>query len=252
MIPLPPSQVHLWCCRTDLGEMEAAERRLVLSGQECARADRFRVADAGIAFVAARSWLRRVLAAYTLVPASCLRFEVTSFGKPFLADAGNRAPIAFNLSHSGELAIVAVTAGPAVGVDIERIRPVPPDVAAGCLTPGEAAALAALAPELREEAFIRCWTRKEAYLKAIGAGLNTPPSSFAVSLDLSEARLLHVETDLGEAMHWQLADLRPAPGYCGALAARWHGWSAIWMARPEPAPADGRAHAMMGLAALHP
>ncbi|MCO5090980.1 4'-phosphopantetheinyl transferase superfamily protein [Bosea sp. (in: a-proteobacteria)] len=244
MMSPPPSQVHLWCCRTDLGETEAAERRAILSGPERARADRFRVAQAGIAFVAARSWLRQVLAAYTQVPAARLRFGETASGKPFLADGDADRPVAFNLSHSGDLAIVAVTAGLAVGVDIERVRPVPPDVAAACMTPAEAAALAALKPESRDEAFIRCWTRKEACLKATGAGLNTPPSSVAVSLDPLSAQVLAVGSDAGEAARWQLADLRPAPGYCGALAARRHGWSAVWMARPEPAPAGALMNAM--------
>lgn len=249
MMPLPRSEVHLWCCRTDLGDIDAAERRSVLSAPERVRADRYRVAEAGIAFVAARSWLRRVLAAYTLIPPTRLRFGETPSGKPFLADQNTDRPVAFNLSHSGDLAIVAVTAGMTVGIDIERIRPVPPDAAAGCLTTGEATALAALAPALREEAFIRCWTRKEAYLKATGAGLNTSPSSFAVSLDPLAARILAVGSDAEEAAHWQLADLRPAPGYCGALAARQHGWSAVWMARPISAPAAEPAIAIAALSA---
>ncbi len=238
MISLPPSQVHLWCCRTDLSIAEAAERSRLLSGAERERANRFRDAVVRIAFVAARSWLRRVLAAYTLIPASRLRFEEGPFGKPVLDYGSAERRIAFNLSHSGELAIVAVAAGMDLGVDIERIRPMPVDVMADCLASREAAALAALAPELREEAFIRCWTRKEAYLKATGAGLNVPLRSFAVSLDPQMARLLAVESDPGEAACWQLADLRPAPGYCGALAARQHGWSMVWMARPEAAPAE--------------
>jgi 4'-phosphopantetheinyl transferase len=232
MMPLPSSQVHLWCCQTDLGKAEMLERRWILSDDERARADRFHDAKARLAFAAAHSWLRHVLALYTLAPASQLRFVETMFGKPFLVNGHERQPIAFNLSHSGELAIVAVTGGMAVGVDIERIRPVSIELLAGCLAPGEVAALEATAPALRDECLIRCWTRKEACLKAIGIGLNATPSSFEVSLDPFVARLLAVHSDPAEADNWQLADLRPAPGYCGALAARHRDWSVIWMARP--------------------
>lgn len=232
MMPLPPSLVHLWCCRVDLSAAEAAERRWILSDDERARADRFHDAKARIAFVVARNWLRRVLALYTPIPPPQLRFGETAFGKPFLANERRGHPIAFNLSHSGELAIVAVTAGMPVGIDIERTRPVSSELVAGCLAPREVATLAALRPALREESFIRCWTRKEACLKAIGVGLNGSPSSFEVSLDPSGARLLAVQSDPAEAELWQIADLRPAPGYCGALAARHRGWSEVWMARP--------------------
>lgn len=232
MMPLPPAQVHLWGCRADPGMAAAAERRGILSAEERARADRFHDAKARNAFVAARSWLRRVLALYIPVAPSHLRFAETAFGRPFLvSDAGSRA-IDFNLSHSGELVIVAVAAGMPVGVDIERIRPVPTDLLAGCLAPRELAMLSALAPGLREESFIRCWTRKEACLKAIGVGLNGSPSSFEVSLDPFRARLLAVESDPAEADLWQLADLAPMPGYCGTLAARRRGWTPVWMARP--------------------
>lgn len=237
MMPIPSSQVHLWCCHIDPGKAETQERRWILSDDERARADRFHDAKARFAFAAAHSWLRHVLALYTLASASQLRFVETMFGKPMLANGHERRPIAFNLSHSGELAIVAVTAGMAVGVDIERVRPVSAEVAAGCLAPGEIAGLAALAPALRNECFFRCWTRKEACLKAIGIGLNAAPSSFEVSLDPFVARLLAVHSDPTEADRWQLADLRPAPGYCGALAARHRDWSVIWMARPMAASA---------------
>jgi 4'-phosphopantetheinyl transferase len=232
MMPLPPSQVHLWCCRVDLHPMEAAERRGILSDEERARADRFHDTKARIAFVVARNWLRRVLALYVPIPPPRLRFGETAFGKPFIMNEYSGRPIAFNLSHSGELAIVAVADDMQVGVDIERIRPVSADLLAGCLAPREFAMLAALTPELREESFIRCWTRKEACLKAIGVGLNGSPSSFEVSLDPFRARLLAVESDPTEADLWQLADLEPAPGYCGTLAARHRGWSPVWMARP--------------------
>jgi 4'-phosphopantetheinyl transferase len=241
--------VHLWCCSTTLDAMEAEERRAILSGPERARADRYRTAEPAFAFVAARSWLRLVLAAYTAIPAARIRFDTTPNGKLSLADDIRVEPITFNLSHSGNVAIVAVAGGMELGVDVERVRPVSPDVVAGCLAPAEAAALAALPPALREEAFIRCWTRKEAFLKATGAGLTVAPSDIAVSLDPLSAAVLEIAADADEAAHWQLADLSLAPGYCGALAARQRGWSAIWMTAPDPTPASEAVLATASLSA---
>lgn len=235
MIALPPSQVHLWCCRTDIGDSEFADCDALLSDIEQRQAVRFDDVKATIAFTAAHGWLRRVLAAYLDLAPQKLRFSREADGKPVLETSDISRTIAFNLSHSGDLAIVAVTAGMPIGVDIERVEPKQRAFANEGLAPGEAIALAAVAPHDRDEAFMRCRTRKEAYLKALGTGLNTPLSDFEMSID-APARLLRVGSDPNEAACWQLANLKPAPGYCGAVAARQHGWACVWMARPDTGP----------------
>jgi 4'-phosphopantetheinyl transferase len=250
MIPLPPAQVHLWCSRTDIGDREFADRDALLSDRERIRAARFHDVKHTVAFTAAHGWLRRILGAYLRIQPQKLRFIQGPYGKPTLATDADR-PIAFNLSHSGDLAIVAVTAGMPIGVDIERVEPKPGPFAGDFLAPGEAAALAAVAPRDRDEAFTRCWTRKEAYLKALGTGLNTPLSDFEVSVGAS-ARLLRVGADPGEAAYWRLGDLKPAPGYCGAVAARQHGWACVWMARPGSRPLVHREEVSAQSSAVRP
>lgn len=236
MIPVGPAQVHLWCCSTEIGVGEFATRHALLSEQERARAARFHDRTAMVAFTAAHGWLRRVLGAYVNVPPEALRFGEGAHGKPQLALASGGTPrVSFNLSHSGDLAIVAVAEQMAVGVDIEHVRPMPRQIAEDSFAPGEAAALANVAPAERDSAFMRLWTRKEAYLKATGTGLNTPLDAFEVSLD-EPARLLRVRSDPAEAACWQIAHLEPAPGYCGAVAARGQGWTCVWMARPGATP----------------
>ena len=182
MIVLPRSKVHLWSCSLRPSPAELERRRAVLSDAELARALRFRHEADSIAYVAAHGWLRLVLAAYAGLPPARLRFRETPLGKPSLEPVGEMPPVAFNLSHSGDLAIVAVSAGMPIGIDIERIGSVPDAATGDYLAHAEGAMLSTLPGPLRDEAFTRCWTRKEAYLKATGAGLNTPLTDFAVSL----------------------------------------------------------------------
>lgn len=250
MIAVSSAEVHLWCCRTDLGEAELANRETLLSLPELERAARFRDPSSRVTFVAARGWLRQVLAGYTGVAPRDLLFRATDFGKPMLVEQRGIPHVSFNLSHSGHLAIVAVAGGMPIGVDIERVRPVSLALAGESFAPGEVAALDALAPERRDEGFMRCWTRKEAYLKALGIGLDIPLDSFEVSLVPSEpAQLVAIHGAPQDAGRWQLAHLDPAPGYCGALAAPRRGWSWSWKARPDDA---SRAWKLQSRAAIAP
>jgi 4'-phosphopantetheinyl transferase len=129
-------------------------------------------------------------------------------GKPALVGG----EIEFNVSHSGGLVAVAVARGRAVGVDIERITKTPPRgrIAEHFFAPAEVAALRALPADEQTEAFFRCWTRKEAYLKARGDGLSVELASFAVSLDADPRAGM---ADAG----WSFHTFTPAPGYAGAV-----------------------------------
>lgn len=146
-----------------------------------------------------------------------LEFGYTDFGKPFLP--GGR--LRFNISHSGVLMACAIASSTDIGVDIEAIRPVSEDgaIASRFFSRREIDALFRLHGSERAAAFFRCWTRKEAFLKATGEGLSGSLSSFSVSLgEGEEARFLsppHV------AAGWQLNSFDPAPGYAGAVS--WKG-----------------------------
>jgi len=131
--------------------------------------------------------------------------------------------IRFNSSHSGALALVAVTLDCELGVDIEQFRPMPDlqEIAARFFCAGEEAELMSVAPALREPAFFRCWTRKEAYIKAIGDGLSAPLDGFAVTLKAgAPARMIQLGGDATAAAAWTLHDLEIQSGYAAALAYR--------------------------------
>lgn len=193
----------------------------VLDDEERARAARFHEDRHRRRFIAAHAALRRVLGACTGRSAERLRFDQGPQGKPGLIDAG---PWCFNLSHSDDLALIAVTRGREVGVDLERHRPgvAIHDLARRFFAPAEAAALAVLPVAQREAAFFTCWSRKEAVVKALGTGLHTPLDRFQVEVDPQRpARVLHQPA---EWPAWTLAHLDLPVGWSGAVAAAGGGW----------------------------
>ena len=169
----------------------------------------------------ARAALREILSRYLEVEAEAIVFEVGEHGKPRLEGSTEGLGMCFNTTDSSDLALVAVTRDAAVGVDLEEIIPerAGDKLARRFFSAVEAETLAALSPEVRVQGFFNCWTRKEAFLKAIGTGLNTQLDSFGVSLVPDEPpRLLFVDGDPGAPGRWALAALHPAPGYAAALA----------------------------------
>lgn len=216
--PLAPGEVHVWTFRLDLDRawLEALERWL--APEERRRAATFRFARDRRRFVAARARLREVLARYLRVAPSEVTLAYGPQGKPCLARP--EAP-RFNLSHSEEEAVLAVAGGREVGIDLEKVRP---DfqcdrVARFFFSRAETAALSALPAAERPPAFFACWTRKEAFVKALGGGLAVPLADFDVSVDPDRpARLLHTAWDTREASRWSLHSI-PAPGgYASAIA----------------------------------
>jgi 4'-phosphopantetheinyl transferase len=144
-----------------------------------------------------------------------LRFSYAKHGKPSLGDGAPR----FNLSHSHAIAALAVTQAHEIGVDVEQLRPLKEDIAGRFFSTRENALLRALPQREQLGAFFRCWTRKEAIVKAIGEGLSHPLASFDVSLAAGEPAV--VERFEGEAADaWQLAHFEPASGTVGAIACR--------------------------------
>ena len=218
---LRPHDVHVWSLRLDLAEELRGRLEALLSADEAARARRFMFAASRAHFVCAHGLLRLILAGYVGVPPHELAIERAPCGKPRLAGgAGPR----FNLSHGGGVGLVAGCAVREVGVDVERVREVGGLVAERCFSPAERASLAAVAAPLRVEAFYAGWTRKEAFLKALGDGLSRRLDSFDVTLAPGEpARLLRVEGAPEAPARWALRALRPEPGYVGAVAVEGEG-----------------------------
>ena len=215
---LAPDEAHVWLAeRGALGPCLARLEANLEEGER-GRAGRFRFERDRVAFVLGRGLLRLLLGRYVGARPEDIRFALSERGKPFLEARRGVPALEFNLSHSGELVLIAVGLERCVGVDVERIyRDASVEqIAERFFSPREVAALRGLAPALRREAFYACWTRKEAYIKARGEGIfSLPLGSFSVVLAPGvSASLLEGP---GTAAWW-LEDVPTAPGYAGAVA----------------------------------
>jgi len=223
--PLEPQVVHVW--RVSLDDPARAEAFWpVLSPEEHARALRFHREVHRLRFVVAHGALRTILADYVGTDPRALHFTTGEHGKPALRSAAPSATdtVEFNLSHSADLALVAVAQSRPVGVDVERwdadVEYL--ELAERFFSPVERRALRALAhaPDLVAAGFFAAWTRKEAYLKATGHGIVRGLHHFDVTLAPGEpARLLADRLDQDATTRWSMTELAPATGYSAALVA---------------------------------
>jgi len=215
------AEVHLWAW-TFGGADAPNDRDLeILDPHERQRTARYRFPVDQIRYAVCHANMRRILGSYLGRLPESLVFGEDAGGKPFLAD--DASGLRFNLSHSKTLAVLAVALDMEVGVDVEDIRPIESDVAKRFFSPREVASLATLEkPQSWSEwldGFYRCWTRKEAILKAEGAGLRTPLDSFDVSLLPDEpVALLDARAEAKLTCNWHLFHFSPADGVMGALA----------------------------------
>jgi 4'-phosphopantetheinyl transferase len=209
---LQAEDVHVWCVSLNSSPEGLKRFEHVLSPDERERAARYRFAVHRDRFIAGRAALRHLLAAYTGTGPAQIQFREGPHGKPALADTGC---VKFNASHSGDLGLYAVAYGREVGVDIEehRVTEGLEDVASHYFAPAEQAHLKQAVAEDRPVLFFRCWTRKEAYVKALGTGLSCPLSAFCVSLEEEPTPV--IQGAWGGT--WRLFDITPSPGYSAAL-----------------------------------
>jgi 4'-phosphopantetheinyl transferase len=212
---LPDSVVHVWRAVLDCSEFETRQYEETLAADEMTRAGRFYFPRDRNNFIAARGILRALLGRYLDRPPSDLEFEYGAHGKPSLRETGAAHSAQFNVSHSHGLALLAFSRARHLGVDVEQIRPdiAAEEIAERYFSSQEVAELLGLPPAIRAEAFFRCWTRKEAYVKARGEGLQIPLKSFHVSLTPAyPARLSSTDSH-----RWSLHSLRPTPQSVGAI-----------------------------------
>ncbi len=214
------NQVDIW--RINLaGQSDRIQQcGCLLSPDEVQRAGRFCFERDRSRFTVARGVMREILSGYVGLAATDLRFSCGLKGKPGLAGGLEQFGVRFNLSHSSELALLAVTQGLAVGVDIERIKAdvATDDIAERFFSATEVQTLKSLPACQRSEAFFSCWTRKEAYIKARGEGLSVPLDSFAVAFAPGgPPALLHAEVDPTEVEHWSMYNIKTSEGYKAAL-----------------------------------
>jgi 4'-phosphopantetheinyl transferase len=226
-LPLPEDEVQLW--RVDLEAIGADESRwqTLLSADEVMRASRFHFPRDRQRFIASRALLRRILASYLATDPNSLSFSYSKNEKPSLGAAYADSGVTFNISHSGGIALLAFTRAREIGVDVEQLRPDSDleAIARRFFSAREQSQLAALPAEQKVDAFFRCWTRKEAYIKATGDGLSLPLGQFDVSLAAGERNaLLATRPDGAEAGRWLLLEVPGGPGYIAALCVRGQDW----------------------------
>jgi 4'-phosphopantetheinyl transferase len=217
-IALQDGEVQIW--RVDLAAAQISEPNPngfwnTLSPDEKERAEKFHFERDRNHFVASHGVLRDILSRFTSRAPSKLEFVYNPQKKPSFATGSEFENIHFNLSHSHGIALCAVTTIGAVGVDLEKIQNSLKlvDTAGKIFGDGEISIFQSLPPEIQEIAFLNCWTRKEAYLKAVGVGLQIDPRSFRVSFIPGEP------TALGAGVNpkWTLREFKPAAGYVGAV-----------------------------------
>lgn len=224
---VPPDDVHLW--RIELAAVVPGESRWqrILSPDEQTRAARFHFARDRQRFSATRALLRIVLGSYVGSAPEKLVFAYLDKGKPFLKSRGTDDALEFNVSHSGDVALLAITRGRSVGVDVEQIRENldPLAIARRYFSPHEQSRLGTLEGSDRYAGFFRCWTRKEAYIKARGDGLSLPLDAFDVSLNPGDQNaLLACRTPDPDTKMWSLREVTAGEGYVAALCVQGQGW----------------------------
>jgi 4'-phosphopantetheinyl transferase len=225
--PLPaPDEIHVW--RIDLAAVtESPDDAPVLSPDEHERAGRLIREHKRVRFIAGRSTLRRLLGQYLDEKPQALIFRYGPHGKPALATRTSSTALTFNFSHSKDLALLAVTAAREIGIDIEYLhRDISVDsFARHILCENEAAALQRLPAERRKQALLTAWTRKEAYLKALGVGLAQSMKSFSVGIDDDETTVRRLENANGEPQLWTFAPLAVHPDYLACLISPGSDWT---------------------------
>lgn len=233
------ADVHVWAAPLDPTEGEVRRLAALLASDERARAERFRFERDRRRFTVARGVLRTLLGGYLETDPRRVGFRYGSHGKPVLdGGAAGEHEVRFNVSHSGEMALFAFSLGRELGVDVEEVRPMDDglEIAERFFSEAEVAVFRSLPAEVRDDAFFNCWTRKEAFIKAVGEGLSFPLHVFDVSLVPGEPACLLASRDARQAERWSLRGLPdPAPGYRAAIVVEGDGWELScrrWTASP--------------------
>jgi len=219
---LPEGEIHIWRANLDLRPEALSRLAITLDNGEQSRAARFHFPRDRDHFIACRGILRGLLGKYLGSAPASLEFSYGDYGKPAHRPEDSRPPIGFNVAHSHGLAVFAFARNREVGIDLEPIRPefAGEEIAERYFSAQELAELRVLPAALRPEGFFICWTRKEAYVKARGLGLQVPLDSFSVSLTPGQPEILQAE----DSTRWRLLSFEPAPNFVAAIVGEGRDW----------------------------
>jgi 4'-phosphopantetheinyl transferase len=216
----PAEAVDVVVMRAAVGREDARAAAALLSDAERQRASRFVFDRDRDRFIIARGRLRQLLGARLGTPPESVDLVYGAHGKPVLASWLADSELRFNLSHCDDVTLYAFSRGHEIGIDVEAVRVMPDAdaIAARFFSHREQQAYRALERRDRPLGFFQCWTRKEAFIKAIGDGLSYPLDRFDVSLTPGEpAKILRVEDTPGDSCGWRMESLSPAPGFVAAV-----------------------------------
>lgn len=219
---LGENELHIWHARlSDLAD-QLPRLGALLCPEERARAGRFYFERDRNAFILSRAILRSLLGEYCRIPADKIAFGYGPRGKPVVHVPAGCSPVEFNVSHSHGMAVYAIARDCPVGIDVEYVREVKEadGIVTGQFAPEEISAYRALSTAAKQRGFFHLWTRKEAYIKALGEGLGHPLDRFAVSLEPGAARFLRIDSAPDRENDWMLRDLALDPSYIAAVAVR--------------------------------
>ncbi len=210
--------VHIWLIKYDQSNHLLSAAKHILSDEEKRRADRFHFDIDHKRFSMTRTLLKIILGNCLSKPSQDIQFIFNKHGKPMLADSGNE--IHFNVSHSGNLGMIAISNISKIGIDVEQFRNemITENIAKRFFSKLEVEEFLKLAEDEKLQGFFNCWTRKEAFIKAVGLGLSLPLNAFDVTLKPNEpARLVAVRYKNEIATNWTLTDIKLKNGYASAF-----------------------------------
>lgn len=211
--------IHVWYCSISKNESKLPEFEQLLSEDEKKKSIKFKFKKDRNSYIISRGIVRKLLGSYLSIAPAEIKFEYTPYGKPYLAN--NR--LNFNISHSGDMAVFAFVLKSDIGVDVEKVKEDFDvlELAQNFFSKKEIEAMKRIPEKQWSRAFHRCWTRKEAFIKAEGSGLSFPLNRFAVSLDDDhQADLLETDWDATEKSNWSLFSFIPREQYIVAIALR--------------------------------
>lgn len=228
---LPSTDVHIWQASLQVTARQQERFTQMLSADEMARATRFHFPQHREHYIAGRGLLREILSRYQNCLPEAIRFSYNSFGKPALLASAGQDALQFNISHSHGVALFAFVRGVDIGIDVQHTDAVTDLLQAGAVvfSTDEMEVLRALPPERRRARFFQFWTRKEAYIKAVGGGFSLPLNGIDVSR-LPAGRVWQAESPGAqfEQTDWNVWDFTACPGYAAAVAIKKEHWRFVF------------------------
>lgn len=226
-IPIQPTktqlnnEVHVWRANLDLSKNQLQKYKIVLSADERLKFESYRFNNDQNKYIASRGILRHILSLYLDDDPKNIVFTYNQYGKPFLKYNHNPKPLFFSVSHSGNIALYAITRNQKVGIDIQQFhKNIDCDlVGSKCYSDLEKKIKNSLPKQHKDHFFYTCWVRKEAFIKAKGTGLSEPLNGFSVLVDQKfPPRRISKTLRMNEINFWTIIDLFPEDKYYAAIA----------------------------------